>query len=340
MKPLRLILLTCLLAIAAMSFVASACSDDDSGGGGSGSAIKLGFSAWPGWFPLQVAQEAGIFKKAGVNVDLVWFEGYLDSINALAAGKLDANSQTLNDTIGSVAGGADQVIVLVNDNSTGNDQIIVSPEIKTIQDLKGKKIGLEAGVVDHYLLLLGLKAAGMSPSDVNIVNLETGAAASAFASGQLDAVAVFAPFTTQALKRPGSRTLFSSKDYPGAIPDHLVVSKKLLESRPGDVQKLINAWYMTLDYLKRNPQKAVDIMAKRAGVSTDEYKSYDAGTSLFSVDDNLKAFTTGTALTALNFAAKDISKFMLDAKLIDKEVDLSKLFEPKFVKAYAASGSK
>ncbi|MFN0144987.1 MAG: ABC transporter substrate-binding protein [Dehalococcoidia bacterium] len=334
MKRFRILLLSGLVALAAMAVVLSACGDDDDSAS-SGSAIKLGFSAWPGWFPWQVAEDAGLFKEAGVNVELVWFEGYLDSITALASGQLDANSQTLNDTIGSVAGGADQVIVLVNDNSSGNDQIIVSSEIKTIQDLKGKKVGLEEGVVDHYLLLLGLKAAGMSPSDVEIVNLETGAAASAFAAGQLDAVAVFAPFTTQALKRQGSRTLFSSKDYPGAIPDHLVVSRKLADSRPADVQKLINAWYLTLDYIEKNPDEAIKIMAKRAGVSVEEYKSYGAGTTIFNIDDNKKAFTTGSNLTALDFAGKDISKFMLEAKLIDKEVDLGKLFERKFIDGYS-----
>ena len=332
MKRFKLVLV--MLAVLAM-VIGVACGGDDDDGGGSGDPIKLGFSAWPGWFPWQVAGEAGLFKKAGVDVDLVWFEGYLDSINALAAGQLDANSQTLNDTIGSVAAGAGQVIVLVNDNSTGNDQIIVSKEIKTVQDLKGKKIGLEAGVVDHYLLLLGLAKAGLKFSDVEVVNLETGAAASAFAAGQLDAVAVFAPFTTQALKREGSKTLFSSKDFPGAIPDHLVVSKKLIAERPADVQKLIDAWYLTLEYIKANPDKAAKIMAKRAGVTEAEYKSYEAGTTLFSVEDNVKAFSPGTTLTSLEFAAKDISKFMLDAKLIEKEVDLSAIFDPSFVKKRA-----
>ena len=332
MKRFKLVLV--MLAVLAMT-IGVACGGDDDDGGGSGDPIKLGFSAWPGWFPWQVAEEAGLFKKAGVDVDLVWFEGYLDSINALAAGQLDANSQTLNDTIASVAAGSGQVIVLVNDNSTGNDQIIVSKEIKTVQDLKGKKIGLEAGVVDHYLLLLGLAKAGLKFSDVEVVNLETGAAASAFAAGQLDAVAVFAPFTTQALKREGSKTLFSSKDFPGAIPDHLVVSKKLIAERPADVQKLIDAWYLTLEYIKANPDKAAKIMAKRAGVTEAEYKSYEAGTTLFSVEDNVKAFSPGTTLTSLEFAAKDISKFMLDAKLIEKEVDLSAIFDPSFVKKRA-----
>jgi len=332
MTRFRIVLV--MMAILVMA-VSVACGGDDDDDGATGEPIKLGFSAWPGWFPWQVAEEEGIFDDAGVNVELVWFEGYLDSINALAAGQLDANSQTLNDTIGSVAAGSEQVIVLVNDNSTGNDQIIVSKEIGTVQDLKGKKIGLEAGVVDHYLLLLGLAKAGLSFSDVEIVNLETGAAAAAFAAGQLDAVAVFAPFTTQALTREGSKTLFSSKDFPGAIPDHLVVSKALIAERPDDVQKLIDAWYRTLEFLEENPDKAVEIMAKRAGVSEDEYKGYEAGTTLFTVEDNIKAFSPGSDLTSLEFAAKDISAFMLEAELIEKEVDLAGLFDPSFVKKYA-----
>jgi len=332
MTRFRIVLVMMAILVMAVSI---ACGGDDDDDGATGEPIKLGFSAWPGWFPWQVAEEEGIFDDAGVNVELVWFEGYLDSINALAAGQLDANSQTLNDTIGSVAAGSEQVIVLVNDNSTGNDQIIVSKEIGTVQDLKGKKIGLEAGVVDHYLLLLGLAKAGLSFSDVEIVNLETGAAAAAFAAGQLDAVAVFAPFTTQALTREGSKTLFSSKDFPGAIPDHLVVSKALIAERPEDVQKLIDAWYRTLEFLEENSDKAVEIMAKRAGVSEEEYKGYESGTTLFTVEDNIKAFSPGSDLTSLEFAAKDISAFMLDAELIEKEVDLAGLFDPSFVKKYA-----
>ena len=327
------------LVAAAISTLLVACGGDDKASDGSGSsssgpAIKLGFSAWPGWFPWQVAEEAGIFKKAGVDVELVWFEGYLDSINALAAGQLDANSQTLNDTLASVAAGSDQRIVLVNDNSTGNDQIIVRSGINSIADLKGKKIGIEAGVVDHFLLALGLRQAGLALSDVEIVNLETGAAAAAFAAGQLDAVGAFAPFTTQALKRDGSKALFTSKDFPGSIPDHLVVSGDLVEKRPGDVQKLINAWFMTLDYIKANPDKALGIMAKRAGVSVTEYKEYDAGTTLFSLDQNAKAFASGTDMTHLNFATEEISKFLLENDFVEKKVDFAKVFEPRFVKDY------
>ena len=45
--------------------------------------VTLGFSAWPGWFPWQVAQEAQIFEQTQANVDLKWFDGYLESISTL-----------------------------------------------------------------------------------------------------------------------------------------------------------------------------------------------------------------------------------------------------------------
>ena len=353
------------VAIAALSVFAISCSDDDdepsataatgasaatgatgstgaeptatSAPGDTGPAIKLGFSAWPGWFPWQVAEEKGFFEAAGVNVELVWFEGYLDSINAFAAGQLDANTQTLNDTLASVAAGSDQRIVLVNDNSTGNDQIIVTEDITSIEDLVGKQIGIEVGVVDHFLLALGLEDAGLSLDDVNVVSLETGAAAAAFAAGQLDAVGAFAPFTTVALDREGSHVLFDSSAFPGAIPDHLVVSGALLGERPEVVQGLIDAWYLTLAFIEANPDEAIEIMAKRAGVTVDEYKEYDAGTTLFSIDDNIAAYASGDDITHLAYAAEEIAAFLIEVGFVEGEFDYSKMLDPQFVEAYKAA---
>ncbi|MGH8899621.1 MAG: aliphatic sulfonate ABC transporter substrate-binding protein [Egibacteraceae bacterium] len=320
----------------ALALAVAAC-----GGGaprGAGEPVTVGFSAWPGWFPWQVTEEAGIFDEVGVNVELRWFEGYLDSINAFAAGQLDANAQTLNDTLASVAAGAGEVIVLVNDNSTGNDQVIVRDGINTITDLKGKKIGAEVGVVDHFLLLLGLQSVGLSPDDVAIVPLETGAAAAQFAAGtsDLDAVAVFAPFTTRALERPGSKTLFTSADFPGSIPDHLVVSTELAERDPETVQRLVDAWFATLDYIREHPDESIAIMARRAGVSVEDYRSYEGGTTIFSLEDNLKAFESGNDLASLEFTASRIADFLVTAGLVETRPQLDAVFDPRFVRNHAS----
>ncbi len=306
----------------------------------SGVSVRLGFSAWPGWFPWQVAADEGIFKANNVAVDLKWFDGYLESISTLAAGQIDANSQTLNDTISSIAAGADQVVVLVNDNSTGNDQVIVREGINSVTDLKGKKVAVEEGTVDHFLLLLGIKKAGLSPQDVQIVPLETGKAAAAFVAGQVDATAVFAPFTTQALKRQGSKTLFSSKDFPGAISDHLVFTRKFVDEHPEQVQAMVDSWFATLDFIKNNQSRGYEIMAKRAGVSVDEYAQYAEGTRLFTIEDNLKAFSPGNDMNSLPYAAKEIGDFLKQVNLIKEIPDTSKIFDDRFIKAYAEKNQK
>lgn len=320
-------------------FVASAliivsCTNNQGATNG-GQPVVMGFSAWPGWIPWQIAEEENLFASNNVDVSLRWFDGYLDSINALAAGQLDANTQTLNDTISSVAAGSDQVVVLVNDNSTGNDKIIVSEAIESVEDLRGKTVAVEAGTVNHFLLLLGLEEAGLSPDDVTIQPLETGAAAAAFVAGQVDVVGVFAPFTTRALEREGSRELFSSADFPGAVPDHLVVSRDMVENRPEQVQALVNTWFDILQYIEENPDSAYEILAERAGVTLDEYRAYDAGTTIFTVDDNLAAFESGDDMTSLPYAAEEIADFLLASEFIDEKPDLQRLFDDQFVKAYA-----
>lgn len=305
-----------------------------------GTDVRLGFSAWPGWFPWQVSQDQKIFDANKVSVDLKWFDGYLDSISALNAGRIDANSQTLGDTIASISGGADQVVVLTNDNSTGNDKIIVSKNIKSIADLKGKKIAAEEGTVDHFLLLEGLKKAGLTTKDIKFVPLETGKAAAAFAAGQVDGVAVFAPFTTQALKQAGSRELFSSKDFPGSISDHLVFSRKFINEHPDKVQAMVDSWFATLDYIKANPDAANKILVKRAGVSDSEYKEYGQGTRIFTVAENLKAFQAGNDLNSLPYAAVKMSEFLSEVGLAKTKPDLTKIFDDRFVKTYAAKTKK
>jgi NitT/TauT family transport system substrate-binding protein len=302
----------------------------------SGGKITMGFSAWPGWFPWQVADEKGLFADAGLDVDLKYFESYTDSLNALNTGQIDANTQTLNDTISSVAAGTKQFIVLTNDNSTGNDQIIVKPGISTVADLKGKTIGIEEGTVDHFLLLLGLEKEGLASTDVEIKPLLTDAAAAAFSAGQLDAVGAFAPFITTALQLKGSKALFTSADFPGSISDHLVVSEDL-HGRKADVQKLVDVWFTTLEWIDANPAEALKILAKRAGVTEAEYKDYAEGTTIFTGKQNVEAFSNGSDMTHLPFAAKTISKFLVDIKLIDKAPSLEGLLDGSFVEKHGES---
>jgi NitT/TauT family transport system substrate-binding protein len=324
--------LTAVICVASLLGTAalSACSSTSAS---SDTKVTLGFSAWPGWFPWQVAQEKGLFSKNGVNVDLKWFDSYTDSLNALSTGAIDANSQTLNDTLASMSGGAKETIVLVNDNSTGNDKIIAREGISSVADLKGKKVAVEQGTVDHYLLLLALAEAKLGPKDIELVPLTTDAAAAAFAGGQVDAVGAFAPFTTTALQRKGSKAVATSAEFPGAIPDHLVVKPDLIKNHPQTVQALVNTWFDTMKWIKDHRDEAVDIMAKRGGVSPADYKSYDAGTTIFTRAQNLDAFTPGTTAAHIGYQASKILDFITSNGLAKETPQLDTLFDDRFVKA-------
>lgn len=296
--------------------------------------LTIGYSAWPGWFPLAVADKAGIFTKAGLKVDLKYFIDYTASLDALVAGQLDVNAQTLNDTIFALASGSKQKIVVVGDNSTGNDAVICDKAITTIEGLKGKTIAAEAGVVDHFLLLQGLATVGMTEKDIDFQGVKTDAAAAAFAGGQFDCAAVFAPFTLQALARPGSHVLFSSKDFPGTIPDHLVASEDAAKNSVA-MQKLVNAWYMTLDYINDNPDEATKIMADQAELSVADYASLADGTTLFTASEALSAFADRpNDPTSLVEMGRRIGPFLLSSGLTDASADLSDLFDPSFTQAY------
>ena len=303
--------------------------------------IVIGYSNWAGWWPWAIAEEEGLFAKNNANVRMQWFDGYLESMEAFAAGQLDGNCQTLNDTIAFAGDSVNgQVVVLVNDNSAGNDKIIVSEEINDIQDLRGKKVAVEEGVVDDFLLTIALEQNGMSRDDVEIVNLETGAAAAAFVAGKTDAVGAFPPFWLTALQREGSKELISSKEFPGAIPDLLVVSQKLIDEQPDQVQALVNTWFDILDFMAENPERADEIMAKRANVSIEELQLFKQGTKIFTIEENLEAFSSGDGIKHMPTAAKRMTLFMLDVGFIEQAPDLNNIFDDRFVRSYSqAQGS-
>jgi NitT/TauT family transport system substrate-binding protein len=317
---------------------AAACGGDDDdtaagdeGSGSSGEPVTLGYSAWPGWFVWKVTEEQGFFEEAGVEVELKWFDDYLASLTALSAGKLDANSQTLNDTLVGVSAGDDQVVVLVNDNSAGNDAVIVDSSVGSIEDLAGRSVAAEPGVVDHFLLLQGLDSVGLAESDIQFSGLPTADAAAAFSSGQFDAVGVFAPFTVQALERPGSKVLFDSADFPGTIPDFLVFSGDVVEERPDDIQKIVDAWYLTLEWIEENPEEANAIMAEQAGVSVEEYGSFAGGTRIFTAEEAL-ASLNGGGPTDLPAVSEAVAEFLPASGLVEQAPTLDGLYDDTFLR--------
>jgi NitT/TauT family transport system substrate-binding protein len=300
-----------------------------------GNNVRLGIVNWPGYMPWQVVDEAKIFKHDKSKFQSVYYDSNLKGVGAFVSGQLEANAETLLDAMLSVAEGSDQVVVLALDNSNGNDKIIAKSGINSIKDLKGKKIATEKATISHYLLLLALKKDGLTEKDVSIDFLDGEKGAEAFAAGKVDAVSVFTPVSDIALKKAGSKEIASSKDFPGAVSDVLSFKRKFVEEHPEIVQATVNSWFDSLAYIKANPVKANEVMAKRSSVSVPEYIKFEQGVKIFNIEDNLQAFKPGNNRTSLAFSAEEMKKAIIDLGMTKKTADVSKLFDDRFIKAYA-----
>lgn len=285
--------------------------------------IRVGVSDWPGWVAWYVAEQKGFFKKHGADVKLVWFANYSDSISALSTGRLDANSQTWSDTLGPLNKGVPVKVVMVNDNSAGNDALVVSPAIQRMADLKGKTVALEQYSISHFVLATALARNGLKPADVKIVNLSAGDAAAAFMTGRVDAAVVWNPWIDRIVRSGKGRALFTSKDMPGLVPDLLVAQDKAIQAHRKDLVGMIRAWFDTEKFLREQPDEAARIMAKVVSMSPADYKVFLPGTRFFDATAN-RAALDGTQQGSLQAAAPVISAFLLEHKLIDGKPDAAR----------------
>lgn len=297
--------------------------------------LKIAYSDWPGWVAWDIADKKGFFKAEGVDVQLLWFD-YGPSMEAFSAGKVDAVSVTNGDALVTAAVGSPNTMILLNDYSNGNDMVIARPGIASIKDLKGKKVGVEVGFVDHLLLLKALEANGLKESDVKIVNMVTTEAAGVLASGDVDAVAAWQPNAGQALKAvAGSKALFTSADLPGLIYDTLTVNPSSLSKNKAAWAKVVKVWYKTVDFLKdpKNEKEVLAIMSARVGLKPEEYQGFMKGTHFLSLAEAKKVLGAGKGLDTLVGSSKLVDAFQVANKVYDAPQKVETSFDPTFIMA-------
>lgn len=286
--------------------------------------LKIGYSDWPGWVAWEIAIEKDWFKKAGVKVEFEWFD-YVASMDAFAAGQLDAVAMTNGDTLVTGATGAQSVMILINDYSNGNDMIVARPGIKSVKALKGKKIGVEIGFVGHLLLLNALEKNGLSEKDVELINVPTNETPQVLSSGQVDAIVAWQPNSGQALKLvPGSTRIYSSADEPGLIYDVLAVNPASLSARKQDWVKVVSVWYQAVDFLNdpKTKDEAIAIMAARVGLKPNEYETFVKGTKILNLDET-KAFLKKTNdFKSLHGSSKISDDFNVENDVYKKPQDI------------------
>jgi NitT/TauT family transport system substrate-binding protein len=318
---------TALGAILGLSIFAAAAVQPASAAG-----MTIGYSDWPGWVAWQVAIDKGWLKEAGLDVTFQWFD-YSASMDALTAGKIDADLMTNGDTLVTGAGGGKAIMIMLTDYSSGNDMIVARPGIKSLKELKGKKIGIEVGLVEHLLLLDGLKKAGMTEKDVTLVNAKTNETPQVLASGQVDAIGAWQPVSGQAMKGlPGSRPIYTSAQSPGLIYDVLAVRPESLASHKAEWMKLMQVWDRVVHYIKdpKTQPDALRIMSARVGLTAEAYAPLLKGTHLIDLAEAKKVFKKAEGLTSLYGSSRVADEFNVANAVYKTHQDVDSYIDPSF----------
>lgn len=304
--------------------------------------LKIAYSDWPGWSTLDVAKEKGFFKEAGVEVELVWME-YLPSMEAFAAGKVDAVTCTNGDAMVTGATGKPGKCIVLTDYSNGNDMIVGKPGINSFKDLKGKKIGLELNLVENLLFLKGLEANGMSEKDVTLVNVPTNDTPQALASGGVDAIGAWYPVAGQAIKQvAGAKPLYTSADAKGLIYDGIYVSPESLAKHREEWKKVIKAYLKTVEFIKApaTRDEAIKIMAAHVQVNPKNYAKNMEGTYLLNLEENLKYLTKGDGLDSVYGSSKVANEFNVKHSVYKDSQNVDSYFDTSLIKEVAAEMKK
>lgn len=296
--------------------------------------LKIGYSDWPGWVAWEVGIEKGWFKEEGVDVKFEWFD-YVASMDAFAAGKLDAVAMTNGDALVTGSTGAKSVMAIINDYSNGNDMVVAKAGISSVKQLKGKKIGVEVGFVGHLLLLNALEKAGLKESDVELVNVPTNETPQVLASGDVDAIVAWQPSSGMALSLvPGSKAIYSSADEPGLIYDVLSVSPQSYANDKAKWAKVAKVWYRIVDYIK-NPKTfddAISIMASRVGLKASEYKGFVKGTKILTLEEAKAFYKEGSGFGSIYGSTKISDDFNVANKVYDKPLDVNSYIDSYITK--------
>ena len=276
--------------------------------------LKLGYSDWPAWTVLKIANQKGWFAEAGVDVQLVWFD-YSASLDAYSAGKIDGDCLIQSDALVLEASGTKSKFVCITDYSSGNDMIIGKKGVRSLADLKGQKVALEVGLDEHYLLVHGLEAKGLNPADVPVVNTSTDNLLQVLASGEVGGVGAWYPVSGQILKSvPGATKLYSTADAPGLIWDVIAASPTSFASRRDDWAKVAQVYFRCVAYLQdpATAKDAIAIMSAKVGVSPEEYVKNLAGTRFLTLPEAKAALIKGNGLMSLYDSMVAADKFNLE----------------------------
>ena len=287
------------------------------------SALRVGTNVWIGCEPLYLARELGLMNPR--TIQLVEYPSASEVLRAFRNEAIDAMVISLDELYGLASEGLKPRVVLVVDVSHGADAVVGRAGMRSMKDLKGRRVAVESGALGAFVLSRALALNGMQASDVKLVQLESNEQPGAFEKGQVDAAVTFDPYRGELL-RAGAVSLFDSTQIPGEIVDLVAVRMGVLESQPKAVRAMLSGWLGAIDYLKREPQDAARRMGIRQQTTGEQFLKALQGLHIPSREENMKML--GGPQPELAAAGRHLRDLMLEAKLLRAPVDIEGLLAP------------
>jgi len=247
--------------------------------------IRLGINPWPGYEFLYLADQKGFFEEEDLDIELVELASLADIKRVFEQGRIDAMASTIIEAVEvSLTSNQKISIALIPDFSNGGDVILANSPIASIADLKGKKVGVELGLLGSFILSQALEKNGLSLDDVTMLNVEQLDSKNQLMSGNIAAMVTYPPFSTETLRHGTVNQIFSTADIPGDVIDVISIKGNSLIHPREWQQKLFTVWQRALDYAKNNPEDANKIMSEREGISAEEFVDALTGMEIIKKD--------------------------------------------------------
>jgi NitT/TauT family transport system substrate-binding protein len=263
MSRIRVYLAACLWGFAV--FALGACSEAPS------EPLRVGINPWPGYGALFLAADKGFFADEGIDVELVELSSLSDVRRAFERGQIDGMASSLVEVLEAARNGARKpVIAMMADYSNGADVVLARDGVSDIASLKGQRIGLEAGTLNHFILARALAKDGLSLGDVQIVNMPQLAMADAVATQRVDAVVSYPPISTEIMRGGLVSKIFSSKEIPGEVADVVSFEREVVVRRSAEIDGFVRAWGHAVAFIEEHPQEACEIIGRYIGMSASE----------------------------------------------------------------------
>lgn len=304
-------------AVAMLAAVLAGCSSNSSSGGTSADKsankcttpekINFGYIGdFNGTSLLAIAKAQNLWQKQCIDATTSVFTNGPLQITALGAGSLD---------FGYIGPGAlwlpaeGKAKIVAVDTFGNADRVVALPGkgIKTLADLKGKKVGYPQGTSGEMILRLGLEKAGLTLKDVDAVPIDPATMVAALSSGQVDAAGFWYPaLSTVKQQIPNLVELAKDSDFKSQMtfPTVFVSRENLPSSNPKLVSKVITVLKQANTYRFNHESEAIKLVAAMNNLDVAAVKSDASFDQMISTPDLEKASKNGTVDKWLNTFGK------------------------------------